>query len=222
MNKSRFVVASAALIVVALLCLKVTGQQSEASPDALPEPAAASAMPQFVGELPKPQTDLEGAAIRTDALVTKGYQRIGEVAGDDGSVIRISAVEVAVGDAEKLRGLLVQVQQSHGMARSAVSYIDENEVGALITAVADLAKLQPQNNHLTDIDASFRTRGDLEVINVNNNGARTAGVRCTQLVRPTGQIVWATAALNIGRLEQLQHQLEAGRQALETLRNPEK
>jgi hypothetical protein len=220
MDKSRFVIASAALIVVALVCLKVTGQSENAS-DALPEPTSASAMSQFVGELPKPATDLERLALQTDALVTKGYQRIGEVAGDDGSVIRITAAEVNAG-AEMFRGLIVQVQQSRGVARSAVSYVDANEVDGLISAVADLAKLQPQSNKLSDLDGSFRTRGDLEVINVNNNGARTAGVRCTQIIRPTGQIVWATAPLNVGRLEALQHQLEAGRQALEKLATPDK
>jgi hypothetical protein len=222
MNRSKsVVVALAAVAVIVLACLRVTGQQSDGPTDALSEPPGGMTT-QFVGKLPDPATVIESNALRTGMTVTKGYNRIGEVAGDDGSVIRISAVQVAVGESEKFRGLLVQVQQARGGVRSAVSYVDEDELGPLITAVADLAKLQPQNNHLTDLDASFRTRGDLEVVNVNNNGARSAGVRGTQVIRPTGQIVWATAALNIGRLEQLQHQLEAGREALEGLRNPEK
>ena len=81
-----------------------------------------------------------------------------------------------------------------------------------------LAKLQPPNNRLTDTDGSFRTRGEMEIINANYNGNRTAGVRSTQILYPSGQIVWATAYLRLGRLDELQHQLLAGKAALENLK----
>jgi hypothetical protein len=219
MTKPKLLLALAALAIVALLSLNVTGQ-SETPTDAPAEPVAG--MPQFVGELPKPQTILESQALRTGVLITKGYNRIGEIDGDDGSVIRITAVQIAPGEAEKFRGLLIQVHQSRGSARSAVSYVDEDELDLLIAAVQNLANLQPESNKLTDIDGSFRTRGDLEVVNINNNGARTAGVRSTQLLRPSGQMVWATASFRTTRLEQFQHQLEAGKQVLEGLKTPEK
>ena len=219
MTRAKILAACAALAVVASLALNVVGQPDNA-PDAPVEPPVGAT--QYVGELPKPATTLESQAMRTDVLITKGYQRIGEIDGDDGSLVRISAVQVASAGSDTFRGLLVQVRQSRSSSRAAVSYVDEDEIDPLIAAVQNLAKLEPQDNRLTDVDGSFRTRGDLEVINVNNNGARMAGLRSTQLLRPTGQIVWATSSFRVSRLEQFQHQLEAGKQALAGLRTPEK
>jgi hypothetical protein len=222
MTKPKFfIVAVAALTAVALLSIKVAGQ-SETPNDAAVTAEPAGGTGQYVVKLPEPQTIIESNALVSGVVVTKGYQRIGEVPGDDGSGLRISAVQVSTCDSHTFRGLIVQAQQARGGARSAVSYLDEDELDTLIAAVQNLAKLQPQDNRLTDLDASFRSKGDLEVINVNNNGTRMAGVRCTQLLRPTGQIVWATAMFGVNRLELLQHQLEAGKQALEGLKNPEK
>ena len=220
MTKSKRFVTFAALASVALLSLKVTGQAE--SPDAT-APETPSGAAQYVVKLPEPATILESNALASGILVTKGYQRIGEVPGDDGSVLRISAAQVTTGD-KAYRGLIVQVQQSGrtgGGSHAAVSYVDEDELDNLIGAVQTLAKLEPQA-HLTDLDADYRSKGDLEVINVNNNGTRMAGVRCTQLVRPTGNIVWATAMFGVNRLELLQRQLEAGKQALEALKNADK
>jgi len=221
MTKSKWFVMSAALAGMALLSLKVTGQAE--SPDAT-APETISGASQYVVKLPEPATILESNALASGVLVTKGYQRIGEVPGDDGSVLRISAAQVTTGD-KAYRGLIVQVQQSGrngGGSRAAVAYVDEDELDSLIAAVQSLTKLQPQDNHLTDLDADYRSKGDLEVINVNNNGTRMGGVRCTQLLRPTGNIVWATAMFGVNRLELLQHQLEAGKQALEALKNADK
>src|SRR5438034_740112 len=94
MKKLSLVLAS--VLCVILLTLKVTGQSE--SPAAGSESPATDVEPtstamQFVA-LPPPATQLEALAAAKERVIIKGYAKIGELNGDDGSIIRISAVEM--------------------------------------------------------------------------------------------------------------------------------
>jgi hypothetical protein len=223
MTKLQLVGIAAACLV--LLNLNLIGQSDAPSATPLPSESADTSGPvQYVGTIPPPETKLEKLAGLKGVVITKGYARVGEVNGDDGSVIRISAVEMgSPSERDSYRGLIVQVQQAHRTERSAVCFIDEDEIDQFIAAVGAIAKVQPSGSSpFTDVDASYRSRGDVEVINVNNAGVRTAGMRCTQVLRPTGQILVATAYFRLNRLDDLANQLTTGKRMLDSARTPEK
>jgi hypothetical protein len=214
MSRTKFAVAL--LIGIGLMSLYVPGQ-SETSPS----PGSEASAPQFVvATLPPPQTKLESFAARKNIVMVKGYSKVAEVTGDDGAVIRISAVEFSNADAahaERHTGLAMQVSEGGRNGRSAVSYIDADEIDNLLDAIARLTQLQSTATKLTDFDAGFRTSGDLEVTNLARDGTREAGVRSVQVLSPTGQIVTATAYFRLGRFQELSQQIAAAKQQLERL-----
>ena len=222
--RKQFVIALAALLCFVVLNLRVAGQSEQGgsvSADSEPSAAAMTTPTQLVGPLPPPATKIETFAARKGMVIIKNYTKVGDISGDDGSSIEISAVQMSdANGTEKARGLLLQVRQIRRGERSAISYIDEDEIDPLISGCETLAKIQPATSHLTGVDGSYRTRGDLEIVNSDYNGTRAAGVRSTQILYPSGQIVWSTSFLRLGRLDELQHHLAAGKKMLDELKAP--
>jgi hypothetical protein len=215
MNKMQLTTTS--LLCLLLLSIKAIGQ-AEPSDNFAPAQPAQDAGPSvmYVGPLPPPPTKLEAFAAQKGVVIVRGYTRVGDIAGDFGSSLRISAVEM--GDPsgqDKVRGLAIQVRETrNGVERVAFSYIDEAEIDPLLAAVESLAKLGPDSTKLTDFGATYRTNGALEVTNVDANGARAAGIRSTQVFGPSGQVVWASAYFRIGRLAEVHQMIDAAKKAL--------
>src|SRR5437867_12083834 len=107
---TKLQLAAVAAVSLVLLNLNVIGQSDSPSPALAPgdlvEPAGPAGPVQYVGTIPPPETKLEKLAGLKGVVITKGYARVGEVNGDDGSVIRISAVEMGSSqERETYRGL---------------------------------------------------------------------------------------------------------------------
>src|SRR4051812_39790896 len=84
MKKTAGILAGVA--VIGLLCFRSHGQN---------EPAAPSDMPIVVTNIPKPQTKLETIVGQKGALLVKGYTDIGTLQSEDGSSVRVTAIEIA-------------------------------------------------------------------------------------------------------------------------------
>jgi hypothetical protein len=218
---SRTKIAITLLIVIGLMSLYVPGQ-SETPPSSPVASDATNANQQqqlYVATIPPPQTKLEAFAARKNVVIIKGYSKVAEVSGDDG-VIRISAVDFSNADPnhpEHHTGLAVQVLESARSGRSAVSYVDAEDIDPLLDAIARLTQLQSTATKLGDFDAGYRTSGDLEITNLSRDGSRGAGVRSVQILVPSGQICTATTYFRLGRLQELSQQIAAAKQTLERM-----
>jgi hypothetical protein len=213
---SRTKLAVTLLIALGLMSLHSPGQSESTSPG-----TSDSTNPQYVvSQLPPPATKLESFAALRNIVLVKGYSKVATVGGDDGAAIQITAVDFSSADAkapERHQGLAIQVTEGNRTNRSALSYIDADEIDPLLDAIAKLTQLQSTATRLTDYDAGFRTTGDLEITNLSRDGTREAGIRSVQILRPSGQICTATAYFRLGRLQELSQQIATAKQTLERM-----
>src|SRR5688500_6224511 len=86
-------------------------------------------------------TKLEALELRKSTVIVKGYTEVGKVEGEDGSSVNVSAIEIkdATRGTKEMGLAIVAVQGGEGR-RQAISYVDFDEIGGLLTAIDYLAK----------------------------------------------------------------------------------
>ena len=168
--------------------------------------------------MPPPQTKIEKASIVKDAVALKGYTDVGDVQADNGATIRVTAVQINVGSDTAL-GVAISIRGSN---RAAVSFVDYDELDALINAFDTLGKLQPPVTTLANYQGDYRTKGNVQLSNIDENGGRVLVVRTVQVLDPSGQIIWSTAAMRPARGGEVKQQLVNAKQMLDKIKNPEK
>jgi hypothetical protein len=166
---------------------------------------------------PPPKTHLQAAAEQKGALIIGGYTDVGTVQREDGGSIRITAAEFTnTATSTREYGLLVFIhQQADGVARDTRSFIDADEVDSLLSALDGMSKLDRTTTTLNDFDARFRTRGDLEIANVNVNGVREVNFHGVEIISSSGQEIWASTHFPLARLSEVTQYLTAGKQLIE-------
>jgi hypothetical protein len=166
-----------------------------------------------VANPPAPATRIEAVALRKGAIILRGYSDVGAVQGDSCSLF-VRAVEMSdKSKDEKRYGLELSVVTQ---TRTVLSYLDDEDIDALSDAIESLRKLDNTTTALMSFDATYRTRGDLQVTSfVPSSGGRMIALRAVQTLRPSGQLVWATAYFPLSQLQNIQQQLAAGKQALD-------
>jgi len=213
----------AALSIVCIVLFSVSGNgQTPAREGAQPPEGEGMMVPPGFSMTPPPLTRLEAFGSQRGVLVIKGFTEIAHINGDDGSGIRVVAVQFAdAGHKARERGLAIHVVQNANNADSAqtISYVDEDEIDALIENVGALGKLEAGATPMELFEARYQTRGELELANVTSGGGRLISVRGAQFSPATGQPVFATASFFPGRMEELQQRLTAAKQALARLDN---
>lgn len=169
--------------------------------------------PQVV-TLPQPATRIERFAAQRGIVLVKGYTEIGDVFGEEGSSVKVTAVRYAdAGSDSTQHGVALHVS---GVAeRTVLAYLDEDELDSVITALGTLGKLRGDATSMSDFDASYHTRGQIELGNQNVNGGRVIRIRGVEIVPPAGQLLWGTAYFRLARLPELQQLLTNAKQALE-------
>jgi hypothetical protein len=181
------------------------------------EPNAAPA-----GGPPPPPTRLEAMLYARGVVITKGYTDIGTLEANQDGQVRITAVDlIDMNRGGGERGLAVTVRQIGEPAIEAVSYIDFDEIDQLLAALDTLAKQQGPPTAMEHFDIEYRTKGDLEVANVERERVRYFQVRGIQFL-PTGQVIQARAFLPFNLLAEMQRHLNAAKQVLQAARQPGK
>jgi len=167
----------------------------------------------------RPRTRLEATLLRKSTMIIKGYTEIRTIPGAQQSGIRILAVELTdTSKGTREYGLAIEVRQAGQSNHGAVSYVDYTEIDPLVAALESLQKLDASATRFAGIDASFRTAGDLEIQNVEQNGARVASIQAVQLRPPAADLVWATAYFDINQLADIAQQIQAAKQAIDASR----
>jgi len=217
--------SAASLTVMLLVCstLPAMGQvdspQTESTPTAVPvviNNTSAAPSPVVIVNPPPPKTHLQAMAEQKGTLIVCGYTDVGTVQRDDGSYVRVTAAEFTnMGNATKQYGLLVFVHQTDGTARETRSYIDEDEVDQLLSSLDAMSKLDRTNTQMNDYDAKIRTRGDLEIANIDDAGVREVAFHGVEIVSSSGLEIWATTRFPLGRLSEITQYLTTGKQLIE-------
>jgi hypothetical protein len=171
---------------------------------------------------PPPKTKLETLLRRKETVIHRASKEVAVVPGEDGSSIRITAVELTDGfRQERAYGLTLGVETARGpgaVHRSCVSHIDLDELDLLINGMDAVTRAARSGTVLTDFAASYRSRGEFDVTNFETNGGRMIAVRSVQTLLPSGQVQWATAYLQLGMLGELRRQVVAGKSMLDEVR----
>jgi hypothetical protein len=166
-------------------------------------------------------TKLEALELRKSAVIVKGYTEVGRIDGEDNSSITISAIEMkdtARGSHEM--GLAIVAAQGGETRRSAVSYIDFDEITGLLTALEYLAKPDPEATRLSAYEAQYRTRSNLEFVSFDSNNQRMISVRAVQVLFPSGEVTWSTAQFRLATLASIRKQIVDAKELLDKLREP--
>ena len=120
-------------------------------------------------------------------------------------------------------GLVIAIEApGRNAARTVVSYIDYDEIGTLLRALDTLQKADNSVSRMANYEAHYRSRGDLELTNLNVNGARMIELKSTQLLIPSGQLISATVRLRVAVLAEIRQQIVAGKQTLDNRGQAEK
>jgi hypothetical protein len=216
------------LVISFVLAVVATGASSLAQADsssaAAPSDSSQAGATQVIiaNPIPPPQTKIEKAVqLLKGAVIFKGYTDVGEVQADNAATIKVTAVQLNVEkDKEALLGVAVSIRTSG--SRTAVSFVDYDEMDGLISALDTLGKLQPPVTSLANYEGEYRTRGNVQLSNIDENGGRVLVVRTVQILDPSGQIIWSTATMRPARAAEIKQQLVGAKQMLDKIKNPEK
>ena len=169
--------------------------------------------------VPPPLTRLETLLNLRGVVVVKGYTLIGTIESNHGDSVRVTAVELtdpARGDREY--GLAIAVRQAGDPGVEAVSYIDADEIDALLSAIDALGKIDRDATTMEHVDADYRTRGDFEIANIERDGARYVQAQSIQVL-PTMQVIVSRAFFPANRLGEIQRQIAAAKRTLDATRD---
>jgi hypothetical protein len=158
-----------------------------------------------------PATKLD-ALDRSPGLTVRGLTKVGELPDDVGATLSIYAVTVDDRQSARLRGIALVVTNKNGSARA---YVDEDEISPLIEGVKTLAKMDRGESPLQEARGVYRTKGNITILNVDNNGGRMAIVRTVQVSSLTGELSVAAAKFRATRLNEIARQLEQAQAALQ-------
>jgi hypothetical protein len=158
---------------------------------------------------------LEQALSRTNAVVTRGYTEIGGIQGDDGSELKVLAIE-ATSDMGKAYGIAIRLTpRVRRVVPPAESFVDEDQIDSLASAMDALGKLERGNGKLANVEGRFRTPGGLELVNVDNQGARLGSLRIIQVAWSTGQVVDAGTTFRPQRFDELQRLIASAKEKIQ-------
>jgi hypothetical protein len=197
---------------------QVDAPQTESAPTAVPVVVnTPSPTPVIVVSPPPPKTHLQAMAEQKGVLIVCGYTDVGTVQREDGSFVRITAAEFTnTANSSKEYGLLFFIHQTDaGNVREIRSYLDEDELDPLLTALDAMGKLDKTATPLNDYDAKIRTRGDLEIGNIDDAGVREIAFHGVEIISSSGQEVWAATRFPLARLAEVFQYLNTGKQLID-------
>ncbi len=195
------------LCVWGAFCISADGQA--AAPAENPAVAVARPVPA--------RTRMEAFAERKGAIIIRGFSEIASITGEEGTGVRITAVELSDARGNREQGVLIEVSQGQG--HDAGSYIDYDELGGVMEALDTLQRMDRAASKMLNVEGRFRTRGDVEFTNFSTGGVRMGATRCTQVSSITGEAVSASAYFGTATLGALRTHLTTAKQALDQTRD---
>ena len=159
----------------------------------------------------EPKTKLEAFQAQTGAVVIKGYSEIGRVSAL-GSVA-VTAMEFTdATTGRKQSGVLIEIKESGRLEISDRSFIDYDEVDALLKGFDYISKATSGVTKLSMFEATYKTKGYFSATTFSSrSGKIEAGVK-SGLVRPAG------AYLSLQQLAELRALIAQAKQKLDAVK----
>jgi hypothetical protein len=165
-----------------------------------------------------PATNLQRMEVEKGRVIIKGYSDVARITGERNSAVRVIAIRMTDDNNAKESGVVLVVASARGADVTATSYIDYDELDSLINALDALQKADKNSAPLADFEARYRTRGDLELANLNIDGSRMIAVKSNQILIPSGQYKAATAYFRAARLSEIRQQIIAAKGTLDNVK----
>ncbi len=124
----------------------------------------------------EPLTKLEALESQVGVVLIKNYTFIGSVSGLGGITIVTSYEFVDAQTGRKEYGIGVEVRESSRSERDARTYVDYDEIDALLRGLDQIIKIE-RSTTMENFEAQYRTRGELTVSTfIRPNGTLLAEV----------------------------------------------
>lgn len=146
-------------------------------------------------EPPAPRTKLEAFMAQEGVVIVRGSSRIGEIRGRAGATVAVDAQEVTnAGNSEKGYGLAITVKVSGASESERRSYVDLDEIDALVRGLDSVAKVDRSATQLAEVRADYRTRDGLEISTHSSGQQVRVAISSGHRGRVTALFQWSDLA----------------------------
>lgn len=157
-------------------------------------------------------TKLEAFSAKTGAVIVRGFTDMGGVSGEFGSGVSVQAREMTnAGDGSRAIGLAITVLGSSTMERSSTSYVDYDEIESLLQGIDYIGRIDRKSTHLRDVQADYRTRGDLAVSTYSASSGRM------EASMVSGEIGAARAFFRLSQLPEIRRLIGRSKALLDSI-----
>ena len=159
----------------------------------------------------EPKTKLEGFQAQTGTIVIKGYSEIGMVA----ALGRVEVTAMEFTDAttrRKQSGVLIEVKESGRLETSNRSFIDYDEVDALLTGLDYISKATTGVTKLGMFEATYKTKGYFSATTYSSKGGKI------EAAVSSGYIRASSVFLSLQQLGELRTLIAQAKQKLDSVK----
>lgn len=159
-----------------------------------------------------PKTKLEAFQTQTGTVVIKGYSEIGKVAAL-GSV-EVNAMEFTdATTGRKQSGVLIEITESGRLQNTDRSFIDFDEVDALLKGLDYISKATSDVTKLGMFEATYKTKGYFSATTFSSSGSGEI-----EAAVKSGYIRPANAYLSLQQLAELRALIQKAKQKLDAVK----
>jgi hypothetical protein len=163
--------------------------------------------------VPAPRTRMEALEAKTGAVIVKGTMQMGAVPGKTGSVTVRCKEYTDLGTGLRDYGVAVEVKVSEQLEDT--SFIDYDELDALLKGMEYISKVDFTVSSLTSFDASFTTKGGLRVA---AHGSRRTGFIEASVQSQGSRFSRAGVSISMTELAQFRVLMEQAKVKLDAIR----
>jgi hypothetical protein len=179
-----------------------------------------SSYPQNIWQ--RPPTKIEAFQARTGTVVVRAFATIGAARVLNESVVRVeydALTDVTSGEREY--GIVIYVHNAREPEEGRIAFIDYDEIDSLVKSIEYIAKTNGSVTELPTFEASYRSRGGLEIASFGDKGGAVRASVTTTSVSLNGTITQSRAIMELSNLSDLGKLIAAARAKLDLIReNP--
>lgn len=142
-------------------------------------------------------TKIEAFSSRTGIVMIKGFQEVGRIRGTGMVTIDAREYRNASNPKQAEYGVLFEVKESGRLERENRSFVDADEIDALIQGIDYISGITKSITPLSNFEAEYRTKGDFSIVVFSQSGGEL-GVAVA-----SGRVGKTNAFLKISDLERL-------------------
>jgi hypothetical protein len=168
-----------------------------------------SAQQQEICTPPPSATKLEMFSNQTGVVLIRGFSRIGVIKGKGSVTVAVIVFRAADNPKTTVAGLSVTVKESDTAGREKISYVDYDEIDALLKGIDSISKADRNSTPLAYFEAEYGTKGGLSVFTYGGGSGIHLGVS-------SGACSKVTAHLEITDLNELKNLIQNGKTAIDS------